>query len=413
MKISKLLVCTFLSIALPFYGYMQTILPGAHQTNLYLSQLQKTKVAIFANQTSTIGKTHLVDSLLKLKVPIVKIFAPEHGFRGTADAGEKVDNSIDSKTKLPIISLYGKHNKPTSEDLKDVKLLVFDVQDVGVRYYTYISSLQLILEAALENNIPLMILDRPNPNGHYVDGPVLDTSLKSFVGMQPIPTVYGMTIGEYANMLLYENMLSTAALKAWQTIQVARYAPGSVYFSLQIIPCKNYTHKSKYQLPIAPSPNLPNMQSIYLYPSTCYFEGTPISLGRGTTTPFQVYGHPSLSKKLYSFTPKSTAGAKEPPQKDKKCFGYNLTKVKITDEINLDYLLNAYKLFPQKDSFFVTTSKAPIAKDYFFNKLMGDAITMQLIKSGAKAIDIKKNWQDGIARFKKIRKKYLLYTDFE
>jgi uncharacterized protein YbbC (DUF1343 family) len=390
------------------------ILPGAYDVKEYLPLLKSKAVAVYANNTSRIGKTHLVDSLLKMGINIKKIFAPEHGFRGDADAGEKVDNTIDVATKLPIVSLYGKHNKPTKEELADVDILLFDIQDVGVRYYTYINSMQLYMEAAIENNKPLIILDRPNPNGHYVDGPILDTVFKTFVGYQPIPIVYGMTMGEYAMMLLYEKLLSKNANDAYEKITLSRYASGATFFRLNVVKCKNYTHLSKYILPVKPSPNLPNMQSIYLYPSTCFFEGANVSLGRGTAYPFQIYGSPYFGKKLYSFTPVSTSGAKEPPLKNVKCYGYNLTKVKVKNEIDLSFLINAYKQMPIKDSFFLTPkSKNIVAKDYFFNKLAGNDILMQQIKTNTPEAQIKASWAKGILDFKKIRKKYLLYTDFE
>ncbi len=389
----------------------QVILPGAYNTKLYLPYLKNKVVAVFANNTSTIKNTHLVDSLLSNNINIKCIFAPEHGFRGAADAGEKVENGKDTKTGLPIISLYGKHNKPTPEELVGVDIMLFDIQDVGVRFYTYISSLQLYMEAAIENNIPLIILDRPNPNGFYVDGPILDMNFKSFVGMQPIPIVYGMTIGEYANMLLNEKMLSKEANEKYKGIQKLKTTNK---FSLRIIPCSNYTHKSTYKLPIKPSPNLPNMQSIYLYPSLCFFEGTVISLGRGTTAPFQLYGHPTFSQKHFSFTPTSMAGAKEPPLKDERCYGEDLTKVPTGNYINLTYLIKAYKQFADKENFFLVTQKNDSTHTrYFFNKLAGNSILMKQLQQQVSYTEIKKSWQPGIKAFKKIRKKYLLYPDFE
>jgi len=377
------------------------ILTGADQTEKYLSLLARKNVAIFANPTSVIGKTHLLDTLIASKIKVVTIFGPEHGFRGKADAGEHVNNDVDAKTGIPVISLYGDHKKPTAADLKNVDVMLFDIQDVGVRYYTFISSLQYYLEAAIENEKELIILDRPNPNGFYVDGPVLDTAFKSFVGMQPIPIVYGLTIGEYAKMLLGEKWLD----KKCYPIQ-----PNSK-FKLTIVPCKNYTHDSKYELPVNPSPNLKEMQSIYLYPSTCFFEGTMMSEGRGTDKPFQIFGHPSLPSNLFSFTPKPNAGAKSSKCFNQSCFGWNLSGSKedvllsIDNKIQIKYLLEAYKLFPGKDSFFL--------KNNFFNKLAGNGMLMQQIKDGKSEAEIRKRWEPQLSTFKAIRKKYLLYTDFK
>ncbi|HVG40113.1 MAG TPA: DUF1343 domain-containing protein, partial [Chitinophagaceae bacterium] len=302
------------------------IIPGAERMDQYLPLLKGKRVAVFANQTSVVGKSHLVDTLKKRGVNIKVIFGPEHGFRGTADAGEKVDNVVDPATGVPVISLYGKKRKPAAEDLKSVDILLFDIQDVGVRFYTFISSLQEYMETAIEANKPLIVLDRPNPNGHYVDGPVLEPRFKSFVGMQPVPIVYGMTMGEYAKMLLEEGWLSKEAMDAYtKFVLAATYPAGATgYFSLTVIPNANYTHKSKYILPIKPSPNLPDMGSIYWYPSTCFFEGTVLSEGRGTDYPFQLFGHPSLPNTLYRFTPTSREGAKEPKLKDQVCYGWLL-----------------------------------------------------------------------------------------
>jgi len=414
------------------------IVAGAERTQLYLPLLKGKKVAVFANQTSMVGQMHLVDVLLKNGVIVKKIFSPEHGFRGSADAGERVNSNIDSATGLPVISLYGDHKAPTADELKDVDVMLFDIQDVGVRFYTYISSLQYYLEAAIENNKPLLLLDRPNPNGFYVDGPVLQPAFKSFVGMQPVPVVYGMTMGEYARMLLGEQMLSipstvttssiitdlssrtnqtkkieTSSKKGWHT---------TIYpanqFSLGIIPCKNYDHNMVYNLPVKPSPNLPNLQSILLYPSICYFEGTEVSLGRGTDNPFQCFGHPAFPDTLYSFTPASMAGAKSPPLLGKTCYGYDLGRdagkmiKSLNRRINLSYLLKAYQLFPQKDSFFLRPKKGnPSTSDYFFNKLAGNDELMWQILNGKTETEIRKSWAPGITAFKKIRKKYLIYRD--
>jgi uncharacterized protein YbbC (DUF1343 family) len=277
------------------------------------------------------------------------------------------------------------------------------------------------MEAAIEHNLPLMVLDRPNPNGHYVDGPVLEPKFKSFIGMQPVPVVYGMTIGEYAKMLLEEGWLSKEAMDAYtQNVLAATYPPGARYFSLEVIPCGNYTHKSMYTLPVKPSPNLPDMQAIYWYPSTCYFEGTVLSEGRGTDKPFQIFGHPSLPKNLYSFTPTSRDGAKEPKLKNQQCFGWNVSGPvdevlkKVDGKVQLKYLLEAYQLFPEKDKFFLVSKKENIQEtDYFFNKLAGNATLMQQIKGGKSEAEIRKSWEPQLTAFKSIRKKYLLYPDFE
>jgi hypothetical protein len=370
------------------------ILTGADQTNIYFSLLKGKKVALFANPTSVIEKRHLLDTLISSGINVTIIFGPEHGFRGKADAGEHIDNDTDTKTGIPVISLYGNHKKPTKDDLKNVEVMLFDIQDIGVRFYTFISSLQYYMEAAFENNKQLIILDRPNPNGFYVDGPVLDTAFRSFIGMQPVPIVYGMTIGEYAKMLIGEKWIKTKSSK-----------------NMIVIPCKNYTHESKYILPVNPSPNLREMQSIYLYPSICFFEGTVMSEGRGTDKPFQIFGHPSLPSNLYSFTPKPNEGAKSSKCFNEICYGWNLSgsidnTIKLVNKkIQLKYLLEAYKLFQEKDSFFL--------KNNFINKLAGNDILMNQIKKGISENEIRKSWQPKLKKFKAIRKKYLLYPDFK
>ena len=397
------------------------IIPAAERLDKYLHLLKGKNVAVFANHTSTVGDSHLVDVLMKSGVKIKVIFGPEHGFRGNADAGEKVENVIDKETGIPVVSLYGKKRKPSAEDVKDVDVMLFDIQDVGVRFYTYISSLQDYMESAIEHNIPLVVLDRPNPNGHYVDGPVLEPKFKSFVGMQPIPIVYGMTIGEYAKMLLEEGWLSKEAMQDYTSkVLAAIYPAGAKYFSLTVIPNGNYTHNSKYVLPVKPSPNLPEIQSIYWYPSTCFFEGTALSEGRGTDKPFQIFGHPSLPKNLYSFTPTSREGAKEPKLKNQLCYGWNLSGTPqevlkaVNDQIQLKYLLEAYRLFPDKEKFFLSAKKEQLTEtDYFFNKLAGNATLMQQVKNGVSEEEIRKSWQPGLEAFMKIRAKYLLYPDFE
>lgn len=394
------------------------IIPAAERLDQYLPLLKGKSVAVFANQTSTIGEKHLVDVLQKQGVKIKVIFGPEHGFRGTADAGEKVESTIDKATGIPVVSLYGKKRKPSKEDLKDIDVMLFDIQDVGVRFYTFISSLQEYMETAIEQNIPLVVLDRPNPNGHYVDGPVLEKKYASFVGMQPVPIVYGMTIGEYAKMILEEGWLSASAMDAYtKNVLAATYPPGASYFGLTVIPCANYTHKSKYVLPVKPSPNLPEIQSIYWYPSTCFFEGTVLSEGRGTAKPFQIFGHPSLPKTLYSFTPNPTEGAKSSKLYGEKCYGWNLSGTpeqvlkKVDNKIQLGYLMMAYQLFPEKEKFFLLP-KSGKPEETFFNKLAGNAELMQQIKKGVSEKDIRKSWEPKLSAFKKVRKKYLLYPDF-
>jgi uncharacterized protein YbbC (DUF1343 family) len=402
-----------------------TILTGADQLDEYLPLLQGQSVAIFANQTSVIGGSHLVDTLLKKGIRIKKIFSPEHGFRGDADAGAKVGNQTDPATGIPVISLYGTRTKPTPDDLADVDVLLYDVQDVGVRFYTYIASLQRFLEAAIGNNRPLIILDRPNPNGSYVDGPVLDTKFRSFVGMQPIPVVYGMTIGEYARMLIGEQWLDPAVTNQLNTIHAInqsadridsmihalRKRPVNVRlndFRLIVIPCLNYTHKSKYTLPVKPSPNLPTMQSVYLYPSLCLFEGTAISLGRGTDKPFQQFGSPYFPAGSYTFTPTSTPGAHNPPLLGQRCNGFDLSQINVAKETggrwSLRWILKAYSLFPDKAHFFTGNGST-------FDRLAGTAILEEQILQGLTEEDIRKSWEPALTDFKKIRKKYLLYAD--
>lgn len=384
-----------------------TILPGADQLDKYLPKLKGKKVALLVNQTSVVGRSHLIDTLLKLGVNIKVVFGPEHGFRGDAPDGANIATTTDAKTGLPVVSLYGKKSKPTKEDLKDVDIMVYDIQDVGVRFYTFISSMQYFLEAALEANIPLLILDRPNPNGFYVDGPVLDPKFKSFVGLQQVPVVYGMTIGEYAQMIMLEGWLGEAATAAFENLKRIRFREGAKYFHLDVIPVANYTHKSKYVLPVKPSPNLPEMQAIYWYPSICFFEGTTFSEGRGTPKPFEYIGHPLMPKMMFSFTPVSTAGAPNPKHNGKTCYGYNLSGTpeqvltKIDNRIQLKYLIDAYKTFPDKDNFF--------KKDNGINRLAGTDELMQQIKAGKTEEEIRQSWEPKLSEFKKIRQKYLLY----
>ena len=391
-------------------GYsQQRIIPGAERMDVYVPLLKGKSVAVFANQTSMVQHTHLVDTLIKRGIKVVKIFGPEHGFRGDADAGEKVGNAIDKETGIEVISLFGKHNKPTAEDLKDVDVMIFDIQDVGTRFYTFISSLQYYIEAAFENSKPLLILDRPNPNGFYVDGPVLDPKFKSFVGMQPVPIVYGMTVGEYAFMIAGEKWLDEASNKKYFYYLHAKKSADTPFHFL-VIKCLHYGHNSKYILPVKPSPNLPSIQSIYWYPSTCFFEGTVLSEGRGTDKPFQLFGHPDLPKNLISFTPESKEGAKYPKLKGQLCYGWDVSETpayvlkNIDNKIQLKWIIQAYKLFPDKEKFFL--------KSYGFNRLAGNDILMQQIKDGVSENEIRKSWEPALSNFKKIRKKYLLYKDF-
>lgn len=379
------------------------ILPGAYQTKQYLPLLENKKVGVFTNQTALIGKTHLIDSLLHAGIQIKKIFTPEHGLRGTADAGEKVNDELDTKTGISIVSLYGKKNAPDANDLSNIDILVFDVQDVGTRFYTYINSLQYLMEAAMANHKPLIVLDRPNPNGHYVDGPVLESPFTSGVGKQPIPIVYGMTIGEYALMLKGEKWMKVDSSVKQQNEN----------WSLTIIRNKNYDHVSRYSLPIAPSPNLPDMSSITWYPTTCLIEGTVMSEGRGTAHAFAYIGHPSIRNKAFNFTPNPRLGAMSSKLYGQICYGWDLTKVSPPkDKIDIGLILEMYNDFPQKDSFFLEPkSKEPT--NYFFNKLAGNATLMQQLKAGASEAEIRKSWKPGLTTFKAIRKKYLLYKDFE
>mgnify|MGYP006073070053 FL=1 len=370
------------------------IIVGAERTSLYFHKLKGKRIGLVANQTSMIKNVHLVDILLNEGVNIVKVFSPEHGFRGKADAGAKVRDEIDLQTGLPIYSLYGKsRRKPSKEVLKDIDLMLFDLQDVGVRFYTYISSMHYVMEACTENNISLILLDRPNPNGFYVDGPILDPKFKSFVGMHKVPVVHGMTIGEYAKMINGENWLND-----------------SVQCSLEVIPCLNYNHFMKYKLPIPPSPNLPNMRSVYLYPSLCFFEGTNVSIGRGTESPFQLYGAPYFDSKLFSFIPKSSYGSKYPKYKEVECFGEDLRTISLDslqniNSLNFNWLVKSFKVSNESIDFF--------NKNNFFNLLAGTDKIMNLVKGGANAVQIRETYQVDLQKFKLIRKKYLIYDDFE
>lgn len=364
---------------------------GAERTEAWLPWLEGKNVAVVANQTSMIGSTHLVDSLLALKVKVKKIFSPEHGFRGDAGNGDAVANSVDAKTGLPVISLYGNHTKPTAKDLKGIDVLVYDIQDVGCRFYTYVTTMSYCMEACATMNKTFIVLDRPNPNGYYVDGPVLEPAYKSYVGLHPVPIVYGMTIAEYAQMVNGEKWL-----------------PGGIHCDLKVVTCEGYSHTDWYQLPVAPSPNLPNMAAVYLYPSLCLFEGTNISVGRGTDLPFQVIGHPKLMNAAYTFTPVSKAGATNPPYAGQLCHGHDLHTfatlyVRDFKGLYLFWLQGCYKDMPDKSGFF---------NDYF-EKLAGTQTLREQIIAGKTEEEIRNSWQPGLRKFKETRRKYLLYEDFE
>lgn len=358
------------------------IKPGAHQTSSFIPLLEGKKIGLVAHQASRIETVHLVDSLLALKIDLVRVFAPEHGFRGLADNGEKVADQIDLQTGIPIISLYGKNRKPQPEILQDIDLMVFDLQDVGTRFYTYLSTLHNVMEACASEGIPLLVLDRPNPNAHLVDGPVLNLKFKSFVGMHPVPIVYGMTIGEYAQMINGEKWLDQ-----------------NLKCDLTVIPIHNYSHNTPYILPVKPSPNLPNAQSIRLYPSLCLLEQTVISVGRGTEKQFQIYGHPDLPPSDFSFIPQPNQGAKHPKHKGILCYGKDLTFVEAPKGIKLTWLIEAYTLFEEKESFFLKG----------FTRIAGTELLQQQIENGLSEYQIKKSWSKDLNEFKKIRKKYLIY----
>ncbi len=376
-------LCLFSSDTLAEKG---NVIVAAGRTDQYLRLLDNKRVAVVANPASLINETHLVDSLFHLRVNVVKVFAPEHGFRGEAEAGEDVKGGIDTKTGIQIVSLYGDHKKPDASDLKGVDIVLFDIQDVGVRFYTYISTLQYIMEACAEYNVPLVLLDRPNPHGHYVDGPVLEDSCKSFVGLQKIPLVYGMTMAEYAMMLNGENWLDNKKK-----------------CKLQVVKMLNWDHSTDVHLPVPPSPNLPNDEAIRLYPSLCLFEGTAVSLGRGTAFPFQCYGYPGKSNFEYSFTPISIKGkAVKPLYENVECQGYNLAawaKVNRPDRIHLEWLIEARSTFPDKEKFF----------NAFFEKLAGCKALRRQIEENWSEEKIRASWEKDIASFRQIRMKYLLY----
>ena len=365
------------------------VVVGAASIDEYIPLLKGKKVALLSNHTGMVGNEHVLDIMLDKGVNVTTIFSPEHGFRGTADAGEHVSSGVDEKTGIPIASLYdGKSRTPKKEVMDNIDIIVTDIQDVGLRYYTYYCTMVDLMNAAITYGKEFMVLDRPNPNGMYVDGPILDMKYESGVGRLPITVVHGMTLGEIANMANGEGWLKDG-----------KKVP------LTVIKCKNYTHQTRYELPVAPSPNLPNMHSIYLYPSTCYFEATPVSLGRGTDKPFQVYGHPDMKGYSFSFTPRSIDGAKNPPQLDKLCHGVDLTGIPdeeiIARGINLEYVIDAYNNLGIGDKFFTS----------FFEKLIGNGEIRKMIEEGKSADEIKATWKGDVEKFKKQRKPYLLYAE--
>jgi len=369
------------------YGTERAPVPGANQIEQYKHLIEGRPVAIVANQTSMVGGKHIVDTLLSIGINIVAIFAPEHGFRDLADAGDRIEDSNDPITGIPIISLYGKHLKPTKEDLRGIEVVIFDIQDVGVRFYTYISTLHYVIEACAENNVKCVVLDRPDPNGYYFDGNIADTTYRSFVAMDPVPVVHGMTVGEYAQMLNGEGWLKK-----------------SVKCDLAVVKCKDYTHETLYELPVKPSPNLPNQVSVYLYPSLCFFEGTNISIGRGTPFPFQVFGSPNLPDKGFSFTPASLPGAKTPPFLGVKCYGTDLrdaikNKLVPSPQLNLEWIIDAYLTCPDKNEFFTP----------YFDILSAGPFLREQIQNGMSAEEIRATWKEELEKFGKIREKYLLY----
>ena len=378
-KIKHLFLC--LLIFLHCSNANESLQIGAERTNEYFPILNDKIIGVIGNQSSLIETTHLVDSMLSANLKVIKVFSPEHGFRGTADAGEHIESGIDEQTGIPIISLYGSNKKPNPSQLEGIEILLFDIQDVGARFYTYISTLHYVMEAAAENNIPLIILDRPNPNGHYIDGPILDTAYRSFVGMHPIPIVHGMTIGEYAQMINGEKWLKD-----------------SIECDLTIISMLGYNKKKLYDLPVKPSPNLPNAQAVNLYPSLCLFEGTNVSVGRGTDLPFQHFGAPYLESN-YSFVPISGEGAKYPKHKGERCYGQDLSKFTRLRKLDLSFLIYAYKECPKKEFFF----------NDFFDKLAGNNELRLSIIEGKSENNIREGWIKDLRLYKELRNKYLIY----
>ncbi|MBK7171758.1 MAG: DUF1343 domain-containing protein [Bacteroidales bacterium] len=378
-------------LVIPFFSFADgnLVIPASYRMNEYLPMLTGQKIGLVGNHTSMVGKTHLVDTLLSRGIKIEKIFSPEHGFRGNAADGALIDNETDSKTGIPVVSLYGDHKKPKPEDMKGINIMIFDIQDVGCRFYTYISTLTYVMEACAENNIPLILLDRPNPNGYFIDGPVLEPAFTSFVGLHPVPIVYGMTIGEYALMVNGEKWLKNG-----------------IHCKLVVIECRKYSHSTRYQLPVRPSPNLPGMNSIYLYPSLCLFEGTVVSIGRGTDFPFEIYGHPDLKSGNMAFTPIPISGVSDkPPLEGIECHGFRLSeevaRLKHQGEVNLDWLIKAYTELNMNSRFFIP----------YFDKLAGTDKLRKQVMEGMSEEAIRESWQKDLTHFKKTRNKYLLYPD--
>ena len=364
---------------------------AADRPGAYLAALYGKKIGLVVNHSSTLvdGK-HLVDFLLESNIQVVKIFSPEHGFRGEASAGAKVESGKDPKTGLPVISLYGKRRKPLPEDMAGLDLVIFDIQDVGARFYTYISTLTYVMEAAAENKVSVMVFDRPNPHGYYIDGPILDLKHKSFVGMHPVPVIHGMTVGEYAKMVNGEGWLR-----------------GGIHCDLEVVPCLNYDHRTAYELPIKPSPNLPNAHAVSLYPSLCFFEGTPVSVGRGTKLPFQIIGAPWFTEYANTFTPVDRPGATNPPFEGQICKGFELTDFAASymdglGELYLYWLVEAYNIAPDKEIFFKP----------FFTLLAGTTELQNQIEAGKSPEEIRSSWEPGLRAFQQMRRRYLLYPDF-
>ena len=364
------------------------VIVGAARTDAYMDSLRGKRVALFSNHTGMVGDKHTLDILLENDINVVTLFSPEHGFRGTADAGEHVSSSVDPVTGIPIASLYDSKDKKGSNVMDSIDVIVCDIQDVGLRYYTYYCTMIKLMNDAAANGKEFVVLDRPNPNGMYVDGPILDMKYESGVGRLPITVVHGLTLGEMAQMAIGEGWLKDGAK-----------------VPLLVVPCENYTHQTRYELPIAPSPNLRTMKAIYLYPSTCYFEATPVSLGRGTDMPFLVYGHPDMKNRTFEFTPRSVPGAKNPPLLDEHCWGVDLRDISdedaIAQGINLEYVIDAYNDLGMGDKFFRN----------FFELLIGRGDIRQMIEDGKSAAEIKATWADDVAKFKEQRRPYLLYAE--
>ncbi|MBR9999520.1 MAG: DUF1343 domain-containing protein [Cyclobacteriaceae bacterium] len=364
----------------------QQIIPGAERNELYEGSLKNKRIGLVVNHTSMVFDGHLVDYLISRELNVTKIFSPEHGFRGVEDAGKHIEDTRDEKTGVPIVSLYGSNRKPTTEQMQDLDIVVFDIQDVGARFYTYISTMHYMMEACAENGIEMIILDRPNPNGDYVDGPVLREGQQSFVGMHPIPVVHGLTVGELAKMINGEKWLS-----------------GGKSCRLNVVTVENYEHQYLYSLPVRPSPNLPNDLSIRLYPSLCFFEGTMMSVGRGTDFPFQVVGYPDKSFGKFDFTPENVPGATDPKYKDQKCYGKDFRELQRVPGFTISYVIEFYNKSGRDENFFTS----------YFNTLAGNDELMEQIKAGLTEEEIRISWLEELNHYKALRKKYLLYPDFE